>query len=281
MSESSFLILLGILILVSAVIVLYFESKIRDQNHKIASMFSLVTSLADETHQIKRVFQGHSYLGGTSSMNNYTNATTNNSYVPDPCVHDLIEVSEDEDEEEDDSEEEEEDEESNGENDDESEDDDDGIKVIKLLNISDTTYTQLNIDSELESENGDDTELDTLYVKQVLGLKYSDDEKEYEKEEDEEKKDEEEKDEEKKEEKKREEEGDDKGTEEKGTEDKETEGRKGAKHISIDLGENFPMDYKKMQLPKLRQVVVDKELASHVEASKLKKPELLKLLGEL
>lgn len=269
MSESSFLILLGILILVSAVIVLYFESKIRDQNHKIASMFSLVTSLADETHQIKRVFQGHSYLGGTSSMNNYTNTTTNNSDVSDPCVHDLIEVSDDEDEEEDDSEEEE-DEESNGENDDESEDDDDGIKVIKLLNISDTTYTQLNIDSELESENGDDTELDTLYVKQVLGLKYSDDEKEYEKEEEEEKKEEE----------KKEEEGDDKGTEEKGTEDKETEERKGAKHISIDLGENFPMDYKKMQLPKLRQVVVDKELASHVEASKLKKPELLKLLGE-
>ena len=38
----SFFMFLGILILVIALLVVYFESKMREQNHKIASMLSLV-----------------------------------------------------------------------------------------------------------------------------------------------------------------------------------------------------------------------------------------------
>lgn len=49
----SFFIFLGILVLVSALIVVYFESKMREQNHKIASMLQLVSCVADEMTTIK------------------------------------------------------------------------------------------------------------------------------------------------------------------------------------------------------------------------------------
>jgi len=56
------------------------------------------------------------------------------------------------------------------------------------------------------------------------------------------------------------------------------------KTISINLGEEHQhneenIDYKKLQLPKLRSIAIEKGLTSNSEASKLKKPELLKLLG--
>jgi hypothetical protein len=54
----------------------------------------------------------------------------------------------------------------------------------------------------------------------------------------------------------------------------------GMKTISIDLEDNESeesVDYKKLSLQKLKSVVVEKGLV--VDASKLKKPELLKLLG--
>ena len=38
------------------------------------------------------------------------------------------------------------------------------------------------------------------------------------------------------------------------------------------------MDYKKIQLSKLRTIVVEKGLVSNLDASKLKKNEILKLL---
>jgi len=38
------------------------------------------------------------------------------------------------------------------------------------------------------------------------------------------------------------------------------------------------LDYKKMTIAKLRQIVTEKALASSSDASKMKKPELLKLL---
>jgi hypothetical protein len=44
---------LGILLLVVAIVVVYFESKMRDQNHKIASMLSLVSTLAEDMSGVK------------------------------------------------------------------------------------------------------------------------------------------------------------------------------------------------------------------------------------
>ena len=56
------------------------------------------------------------------------------------------------------------------------------------------------------------------------------------------------------------------------------------KTISINLGEENTVnegvvDYKKLQLPKLRSVVVEKGLASNTDVARLKKTELFKLLG--
>jgi hypothetical protein len=44
---------LGILVLVVALLVVYYESKMRDQNHKIASMLSLVSTLAEDMNGVK------------------------------------------------------------------------------------------------------------------------------------------------------------------------------------------------------------------------------------
>ena len=49
----TFLMFLGILVLVVALMVVYFESKMRDQNHKIASMLSLVSTLAEDMNGVK------------------------------------------------------------------------------------------------------------------------------------------------------------------------------------------------------------------------------------
>ena len=52
----TFLVLLGILLLVVALLVLYFENKMREQNHKIASMLSLVSTLAEDMNGVKMGF---------------------------------------------------------------------------------------------------------------------------------------------------------------------------------------------------------------------------------
>lgn len=44
---------LGILLLVVSLVVVYFESKLREQNHKIASMLSLVSTLAEDMNGVK------------------------------------------------------------------------------------------------------------------------------------------------------------------------------------------------------------------------------------
>jgi hypothetical protein len=48
-----FLMFLGILTIVLGLIIIYFESKMREQNHKISSMLSLVSSLAEEINNVK------------------------------------------------------------------------------------------------------------------------------------------------------------------------------------------------------------------------------------
>jgi hypothetical protein len=49
----TFLMFLGILLLSIAILVVYFESKAREQNHKIASMLSIVSTLAEDINGIK------------------------------------------------------------------------------------------------------------------------------------------------------------------------------------------------------------------------------------
>ena len=60
----TFLVFLGILVLVVAFLILYFESKLREQNHKIASMLSLVSTLAEDMNGVKMGLNHLSIRGG-------------------------------------------------------------------------------------------------------------------------------------------------------------------------------------------------------------------------
>jgi hypothetical protein len=64
----SFFMFLGILVLVVALIVVYFESKMREQNHKISSMLNLVTFMADEINIIKTNVSAVNHNNTNSSM---------------------------------------------------------------------------------------------------------------------------------------------------------------------------------------------------------------------
>ena len=83
----SFFIFLGLLILVLACLILYFESKWREQNHKISSMVSLIGSLAEEMNHTKLVL---------STIN-----TQQNAFIPPHEIYkpeeELILVSDEED----------------------------------------------------------------------------------------------------------------------------------------------------------------------------------------
>ena len=63
----TFLMFLGILVLAIALIVVYFESKMREQNHKIASMLSLVSTLAEDMNGLKMGVNQFAIRGGNNS----------------------------------------------------------------------------------------------------------------------------------------------------------------------------------------------------------------------
>ncbi len=267
---------LGILVLVVALLVVYFESKMREQNHKIASMLSLVSTLAEDMNDVKMGLNHFAVIGGhnpnISIQENLGISNTNK----------LIEVSDDERSEDEGSEDEgseDEGSEDEGSEDDGSEDDgsedegsenegsedegseDDNIKVIKLQVLTedieggDNSYEEAdNLDFEPEEDldefnmNDDIPQIANVYVEEILSLKY-----------------------------------DEKPEENTKSLDEITNlSTNELKTITINLGdENHEesIDYKKLQLPKLRSIAVDKGLITNSEAAKLKKPELLKLLG--
>ena len=265
----TFLMFLGILVLVVALLVVYFESKMRDQNHKIASMLSLVSTLAEDMNGVKMGLNHLAIRGGQGFQQPIIPIGENLGNLQKT---NLIEVSDDE-EEDDDNEEDEDNEESNNEesndidNDDlesveddsdsDNEDDNNGIKIIKLqvsnedISEADELNEEIN-NLEFEHEDladleGDfEPEVTNEYVEEVLDLKYD--------------------------------------TEVKHLEENNIPSSSDLKTISINLGEEHEhhddnIDYKKLQLAKLRSIAVEKGLTSNSEASKLKKPELLKLLG--
>lgn len=264
----TFLMFLGILVLVVALLVVYFESKIRDQNHKIASMLSLVSTLAEDMNGVKMGLNHLAIRGGqmfqppiVPSEDNLGNFQKNN----------LIEVSDDEESGDEDDEPEEFDEnedsesvEDDSDNDSDSEDSNNDIKVVKLQvsneDVQDDEYPlygeesnnlEFDVTEDLAELEGDfEPEFDNEYVEEVLDLKYDNEIK----------------------------------NDLKHLEESNIPLSSDLKTISINLGEEHQpnednIDYKKLQLAKLRSIAVEKGLTSNSEASKLKKPELLKLLG--
>ena len=272
----TFLMFLGILVLVIALLVVYFESKMREQNHKIASMLSLVSTLAEDMNGLKMGLNHLAIRGGTISgvnepnisikdnlgiynTNNLIEVSDDDSSDDDNSDHDSSDDDSSDDEEDSDDEDEEVDEETEL---DEQSEDEDQVKVIKLQ-VSNEDVEDINSYEEadnLEFDGAEDLdefnisdeipEIADDYVEEILDLKYD----------------------EKPEENK-------KSLE---VEENSFLSTSDFKTISINLGDHLEetIDYKKLQLPKLRSIVVEKGLAANSsEASKLKKPELLKLLG--
>ena len=79
----TFFMFLGIILLFVALLVVYFETKARDQNHKITSMLSLVSSLAEELNSVKIGLNNLTIMRGgmmppASYMNHFQNSEQNN-----------------------------------------------------------------------------------------------------------------------------------------------------------------------------------------------------------
>ena len=256
----TFLMFLGILVLVVALLVVYFESKLRDQNHKIASMLSLVSTLAEDMNGVKMGLNHLAIRGGQGFQQPIVHIGQN---LANSQKTTLIEVSDDEEDENENEEEDNNDESDNDESDNDdtnnnnlesdSESDNNDIKVVKLQisnednnHNEETNNLKFDVIEDLADLNGDfEPEINNTYSEEALNLKYD--------------------------------------IEVKHLEENNIPSSSYLKTISINLGEEQSrednIDYKKLQLAKLRSIVVEKNLISNSEASKLKKHELLKLLG--
>jgi len=274
----SFFMFLGILVLVSALLVVYFESKMRDQNHKISSMLSLVSTLADDLNSVKMglnhviIKGGHPFQQEQPIIFKENLGENKNINLIEVSDDDEVNSDNDEDDDDSDGEHDEDDNEDNDDEDNDVEDEDNEDNDENNVNKNDAEDSKLDLENELNDKNIKVLKLDILndnlvnhnnnenvnlqdinelpninnsYVEEVLELKCED-----------------------------------------------LEPKKEAvsilssesKTISINLGEEInisgePIDFRKLQLPKLRSIAVEKGLVLNTEALKLKKQELLKLLG--
>ena len=254
----TFLMFLGILVLVVALLVVYFESKMRDQNHKIASMLSLVSTLAEDMNGVKMGLNhlAMNRVGGSMMPPFQQPLEQQNNHFHSNQENKLIEVSDDESSEDEDDEGKIETSDDSEDNESDSESDNGFVNDIKILKINVTNENNdidetENLDLEETVSFGDfepeddlsEDELQELseeYTEEILNLQYDET-----------------------------------------TEETKFISSSDLKTININLEEsqteNF--DFKKLSLPKLRSIVIEKRLASNLDANKFKKQELLKLLG--
>ena len=264
----SFFMFLGILVLVAALLVVYFESKMREQNHKMASMLSLITCIAEEMNDIKsqpRVGVSYPIQPFNSNFNPNSNLETTNINNTHIITTDLIQVSDDSesDSEDNDSNSGDSGSDSDSDSDSDSEDNDHVKEVIEIGDHSDIKVLKLS----LSNINDIDENKDVNDFEELGDLELVDDEdddlsigsvSDSSNEED---------------------------NEEKNTEEQKNEeidiSKLNLKSINISSLEEVKnsdnIDYKKFTLNKLRSTVVEKGLVD--DSSKLKKNELLKLLG--
>ena len=283
----SFFIILGIVVLLSALIAIYFETKMREQNHKIASMFSLVSTLAEDMGGVK---MGLNHLAVTFSNGGSQSGISQNIPFPPQNLGTnsskqnnlkLIDVSDDDSENDDETDNDDETEKNVIMNNYELEDDEtssegsveENIKVVKLSIAKDEIEDDAEDDTEDDTEDEynlnfetdgdlvvvDDTneipEISEGYVEKMLSLKYDDKV------------------------------GDDKVGKEELVQPEEyhlVASSSELKTISINLG-NEPVsgniDYQKLKLPQLRQIALEKDLTV-LQFQKLNKRDLIKLLEE-
>ena len=243
----TFLMFLGILVLVVALLVVYFETKFREQNHKISSMLSLVSSLAEEVNGSKMFI--HQLTMNRQPPNPQFFQQQQQPDLEKRIVQNdnLILVSDDEEDSDDEASEADDSDAASEISIDEIDDDDSDNSVIELgesTNSNDVKVLKLNIsDDNDDSESGDESSLDEMEDLEDL---------------------------------------DDSSTSSVSIKEEKNDNIKSMdfKSINITLEETKPeqpLDYKKMAIPKLRSIVTEKGLSS--DSSKLKKNELLKLLG--
>jgi hypothetical protein len=266
----TFFMFLGILILVVALVVVYFESKSREQNHKIASMLSLVSTLAEDMNGVKMGLHHLSVnrVGGNNlprfPQQAQPSLEESNMQLFQNKDDNLIPVSDDEsmsDSIGDDSDEESDDEESEDDSDEDDSDDDNNHTNIKILTLNMPTPSVEGDDFEeiddMEDLGGIDEDITETNSQSSMGSRASP-----------------------------------KNVLEmlstRAAENSTSVEELDASHINISATDlktiNINLDeihadsvdYKKLPLPKLRSIVTDKGLVD--DASKLKKQELLKLL---
>jgi hypothetical protein len=254
-------------------VVVYFESKSREQNHKIASMLSLVSTLAEDMNGVKMGLHHLTVnrVGGSNlprfSQQAQPSLEESNMQLFQNKDDNLIPVSDDESMDDsigDDSDEEsDDDEDSDEESDEEEEDDDNNHTNIKILTLNMPTPSVEGDDFEeiddMEDLGGIDEDITDTNSQSSMGSRASP-----------------------------------KNVLEMLTshaaENSAAVEELDASHINISASDlktiNINLDeihadsvdYKKLPLPKLRSIVTDKGLVD--DASKLKKQELLKLLED-
>jgi hypothetical protein len=262
----TFFMFLGILLLVVALVVVYFENKMREQNHKIASMLSLVSTLAEDMNGVK-IGMNHlamTTIGGGSFQPQAHTDQLNTAFIS--SSDNKITVSDDEDSEYDSDDESELSEKNDSSSELELNSDSDDETSSTISSQGDIKVLKLNIGSEGNNEYNDDTldleenaeELEYLddlednlseaqsesseFVEETLEIHAAN--------------------------------VDDDNM----NEPLANISASDLKTINITLEEtnSESIDYKKLPLPKLRTIVSEKGFA--VDVAKLKKNELIKLL---
>jgi hypothetical protein len=241
-----FLISLGITLLLVGIVGMFFTQRLQEQNHKINSMVGLVSAMAEEVNFIRnRVGQIDGNGGGAS---NITGGKINVSNVSQDFKQQntLIEVSDgeysDDDDSESDSESESDADDENDSDEEDAENFDEISSNIKVINIHENNVNE-NFEATIEELNDSDSDSDN-------------------------------------------ESSDSKSESSESVNLVEVDSNTDLdtlnfslsnvndKHLKVDLD---AVDYKKFSLNKLRSIVSEKGLVD--DANKLKKPELLKLLG--
>ena len=274
----TFLTFLGLLAIVLALIIIYFEGKMREQNHKISSMLSLVSSLAEELNNTKMGLnhltmmiggRGPTITRDNAHVLNMTNEDNNN----------LIHVSDDDNDDDDDDDDDNDDDDDDDDDDDEDDDsqkiticESNEIKILKL-NIakdeSNESTANNYINDTIEEDDSDSEELDELKELEITSVSDSDSGKNFAP---------------PKLNKSKQVANDFDFIKETSNEIKlqQTNNLFNLKSINISNLEELSAepkgdkDYKKMSVTKLRDIVLEKGLST--DASKLKKLDLIKLL---
>lgn len=279
--STSFLISLAICLLLVGALFMYFNQKISEQNHKITSMFDLVSTMAEEVNSSKQYVQLVMNKVGlpiniAPSMNNNVNfipfADNGGSNINDTGSK-LIPISEDEDDEDDDDDDDDEDDDEDEDDDDEDDDDDDDDEddddddnddddkehENKNDDTDSESYSGLNFElvaNKNETVNNAVEEIDISDIKNLktININFTSEEQENDMDNDEDN-------------------DQDNDIDNDPDNDIEVESEDltdlNVKNIEV-------LDYKKLSLNKLRRIVTDKGIIT--DASKLKKNDLLKLL---